>query len=573
MNVAQLEVTAANQSRTVPIRGKLTIGRHPGNMLVLDDTQASRNHCVIEQAGQDYILRDLGSRNGTRVNGALVASHVLSPGDVITIGQTQMRFVVPGSQPGGAVELDYLSPEDVVEVHDEHDGLGAGIGFGGLKLHEDYEKGLEQLADALPDKAFGEWDIELVNARGQTVHQASGTPRGRDAPRREAVDLFRLLLLICFRSRATDIHIEPREDVHQCRIRVDGNMVDVARLPNAIGVKLTTLVKVLSDIDIAQRNTIQEGHFVARAPSPRGGRRRVDYRVSFAPAMYGQKLVIRILDTANAPTRIADLMLPAWMYHEIGTAIKQDSGMVLVAGPTGSGKTTSLYALIRSIDVTRRNVVTIEDPVEIQIESVTQIPVDEAHGKSFSELLRSVLRQDPDVLLVGEIRDSETARIAMQAAITGHLVFSTVHTKDTVGTIFRLLDLGIEPYMVAQGLHVVLAQRLIRKLCPYCKKPVNPLPEQRQAMGEIGARVQKIYQPVGCARCLGTGFSGRQAFFELLRVNDALRDVILRNPTMQEIQAVLGKGRFVTLRQSAYQLVAAGVTPFEEVDRIASRDH
>jgi general secretion pathway protein E len=348
----------------------------------------------------------------------------------------------------------------------------------------------------------------------------------------------------------------------------------VMKMPNPVGVKLTTLVKVLSDIDIAHKNTIQEGHFASVVPAPKikTGKRRVDYRVSFAPALHGQKLVMRILDPTNAPLRIADLKLPAWMYEEIGSAIRQDAGMVLVAGPTGSGKTTSLYALVRSIEATSRNVVTIEDPVEIQIENVTQIPVDEAHDKSFSQLLRSVLRQDPDVLLVGEIRDTETARIAMQAAITGHLVFSTVHTKDTVGTIFRLLDLGVEPYLVAQGLHVVLAQRLARRLCPYCKKPINPSPDQRRAMGEAGAKVSKIYGPKGCIRCLGTGYSGRQAFFELLVVTDVLRDVVLRNPSMMDIQTAISGGKFVKLAQAAYQLVADGTSPFDEIERIVGRE-
>ena len=570
MSHPYLQISVGNQVKQVPVdQGKLTIGRHAGSDIVLEDTQASRNHCVIERVGSDYILRDLDSRNGTRVNGLLISSVVLAPEDVIAIGRTELKFIVPDD----AVEqVDLLSADDLVEVDaPPAEGDEASVVTFSAK-NTDYEGGLEELAESLPDRSFSEWDIELINARGSVVHQAGKAERA--SGRREAVDIFRLLLLVCFRSRATDIHIEPRADGHQTRLRIDGTMVDVMRMPNQFGVKLTTLVKVLSEIDIAHRNTIQEGHFAARAPSPKvpNARRRVDYRVSFAPALYGQKLVIRILDTANAPMRLSDLALPAWMYEDIGAAIRQDSGMVLVAGPTGSGKTTSLYALVRSIETTRRNVVTIEDPVEIQIENVTQIPVDDAHDKSFSQLLRSVLRQDPDVLLVGEVRDAETARIAMQAAITGHLVFSTVHTKDTIGTIFRLLDLGVEPYLVAQGLHVVLAQRLVRRLCPYCKKPVNPTPEQRAAKGEAGAAVNKIYIPNGCMRCLGTGYAGRQAFFELLRVTDSLRDVILRSPTLHDIQAMISQAKFVTLKQSAYQLVADGSAPFDEVERIAGRE-
>ncbi|HEY7088995.1 MAG TPA: ATPase, T2SS/T4P/T4SS family [Tepidisphaeraceae bacterium] len=567
MSAPYLEVSVGRNVTNVPLdQPKLMIGRHASANLVLDDVQASRNHCLIERVGADYVLRDLDSRNGTYVNGELITTVVLAPDDVITIGQVNMRFAVPGGTI--AEEVDTLSADDLVEEPPEDNISSFALG---QQTNLD-EAGLEKLVEALPDHSFNEGDLELINARGATVHAATQGPRSGE---RQAIDIFRTLLLACFRSRATDIHIEPRNDGHQTRLRIDGSMVDVMRVPNQIGTKLTTLVKVLSDIDIAQRNTIQEGHFSARVPVPKkpaGTKRRVDYRVSFAPALHGQKLVIRILDTANAPLRIADLQLPAWMYEELGAAIRHDSGMVLVAGPTGSGKTTSLYALIRSIETNRRNVVTIEDPVEIQIENVTQIPVDEAHDKSFSQLLRSVLRQDPDVLLVGEVRDGETARIAMQAAITGHLVLSTIHTKDTVGTIFRLLDLGIEPYLVGQGLHVVLAQRLARKLCPYCKKPATPSPEQLAAMGTAGDGVAKIFTPHGCAKCLGTGFAGRQAIFELLKVNDQLRDVVLKSPTMQEIQAALAQTKFVPLNQTSYQLVAQGVCSFDEIERLVGRE-
>lgn len=544
---------------------RLTFGRQAECDVVLEDTQASRNHCIIERVGRDFVLRDLESRNGTRVNGQPISTVVLAPKDVISIGTTNMTFVVPE---GSFEQVDVLSSDDlVVEEASKADDVTPFLPKG-----MDYEAGMEKLAEALPDQGFSETDIELVNARGGVMHSSTKSDRGKG--RRETVDLFRLLLLVCFRSRASDIHIEPRSDGYQARLRIDGTMVDVMRMPTQIGVKMATLVKVLSDIDISHRAAIQEGHFTSFVPAPKSkaGKRRVDYRVSFAPALHGQKLVVRILDTSNAPLRIADLQLPAWMFQEIGEAIRNDAGMVMVSGPTGSGKTTTLYSLVRSIETSRRNVVTIEDPVEIQIENVTQIPVDEAHNKGFAELLRSVLRQDPDVLLVGEVRDAETARIAMQAAITGHLVFSTVHTKDTVGTIFRLLDLGVEPYLVAQGLHVVIAQRLARRLCPFCKKPYNPTPEQRAAMGKAGEKVLKLFGPKGCPRCLGTGFAGRQAFFELLTVTDDLRDVILKNPSMQDIQAAITQGKFVSLQQTAFQLAAEGVVPFDEVERIVGRE-
>lgn len=565
MSNAYLELAGGKQFALD--RNRTTIGRQAGCDIVLDEKMASRSHCQIERVSTDYVLRDLESRNGTRVNGELVTSHVLSANDVISIGQTDMIFL----NAAPASDMDMLSDDDLVEVDAAQAGSSEDHVMPFVSQTLDSEEGLEQLAEALQDRAFNESDIELINARGGVLHASSQKQRSKGA--REPVEILRLVLLICFRSRASDIHLEARQESYQARLRIDGEMVDIMKMSKEFGNKLATLVKVLSDIDIAHKNNIQEGHFSTIVPAPKlkAGKRRVDYRVSFAPALYGQKAVIRILDPSNAPLRIADLNLPKWMYETLAEAIKGDSGMVLVSGPTGSGKTTSLYALIRSIDATRRNVITIEDPVEIQIENVTQIPVDEAHDRSFSQLLRSCLRQDPDVLLVGEVRDAETARIAMQAAITGHLVFSTLHTKDAIGSIFRLIDLGVEPYLVAQGLHVVLAQRLVRRLCPYCKRPVNVTPEQRQIMGDIAANVAKIYVPKGCIRCLGTGYAGRQAFYEMLTVNDALRDVILKTPNMQEISAAMAGQKFVKLQQAAYQLVTDGTSPFDEVQSVVGR--
>jgi type II secretory ATPase GspE/PulE/Tfp pilus assembly ATPase PilB-like protein len=435
----------------------------------------------------------------------------------------------------------------------------------------DYEHSLRRLAEAPADKPFGETDIALLNPRGQVVHAAGQSAAG--APR-QMVDLFRLLLLVCFRHHVTDIHVEPKNNHFSIRLRVDGLMVDAAKLPTPIGTKLNALVKILSDIDPSQRSTIQEGHFGARVPGAAPGQpqgpnstRRVDYRVSFAPAVFGQKLVVRVLDAANSPGRIPDLKLPAWMEKDLNRAIGQDSGMVLVCGPTGSGKTSSLYALIRSLKLSERNVVTIEDPVEIQIDGVTQIPVDEEKGKSFSALLRSVLRQDPDIILVGEIRDAETARIAMQAAITGHLVFSTVHTKDAFGTVFRLLDLGVEPYLLAQGLHVVLAQRLVRQLCPFCKRAVPITPEQKQRMGPVAEGVTQVYEPVGCYRCMNTGYAGRRAIFELLTTNPKFREAVVRNPSPQQLEEALMNTSYEKLDRNGFQLAAQGVCSLDEIDR------
>jgi len=260
------------------------------------------------------------------------------------------------------------------------------------------------------------------------------------------------------------------------------------------------------------------------------------------------------------------------MHQELNEQISQDAGMVIVAGPTGSGKTTTLYSLLRSIDLDQRNAVTIEDPVEIQIDRTTQMPVDEGSGKSFGAILRSVLRQDPDIIMVGEIRDAETARTAMQAAITGHMVLSTIHTKDTLGTVFRLLDLGVEPYLVSQGLNIVVAQRLVRALCPACKRKVGVTPQQRTVLKTAGVEVDFVCVPVGCPRCLGTGHAGRRGVFELLRTTDKLKAAIQANPSTVDLEAAVKDTPYVTLLQSGLKLVGEGVASFDEVQRISARE-
>jgi general secretion pathway protein E len=561
--------SADGSSREVPITEKpITVGRHPTNMVILADGMASRYHCVIEKGQQGLQVRDLDSSNGTKVNGQVIKTWRLGDGDVVQIGKSTLTVhapsLAPTPKPKAKVAVPAVEEDDyeveVVEVDVEEMEEVAPPGGGG------YEAMLVRMAESLADKKFDEDDIALVNARGALAHPSK--PAGGNGKKskavegREAVGIFRLILLICFRTRASDIHIEPKQDDYSVRIRADGSMVDVVRLPKEVGIRVTSLIKILCDIDISQKGIVQEGHYSARVPD-----RRVDYRVSFAPAMFGQKCVIRILDTANTPYHVWDLQLPEWMFEEVQRACKADSGMVLVCGPTGSGKTSTLYAVIRDIDVSERNVVTIEDPVEIQLDGVTQIPVNEQQGNTFSNLLRSVLRQDPDAILVGEVRDPETARIALQAAITGHLVFSTVHSKDTIGTIFRLLDLGVEPYLVSSGLQLVLGQRLVRKLCPACKIASKPTPDQLQRMGKAGEGVERIYSPRGCPKCVGTGFMGRRGVFELLRVSDEMREVIMKNPSVAEVGKTLASTKFVKLAQSGYQLVADGVTSLDEIER------
>ena len=571
-----LEVKSAQGQKRLELgMNVLTVGRLPDNALVIADDKASRHHCVIEPVDGAYRVRDLGSSNGTKLNNRPVTVELLDNGDVVRIGQTELRYIDPEQQASNKVRRK--TPDFKAALNDslENDSLlqqptlDIDLNDEVTDAQTGYEKKLREIIDSSPLKGFDTTDISLVDCRGVTIHQAesSGLDSGSDDEAGEGIRAFRMLLLAAFRSRATDIHMEPRIDNAAIRLRVDGYMLSAVDLSMSIFKRILGVVKILCQIDTSQKNTVQDGHFSVAVKG-----RRVDYRVSLTPSMHGQKLVVRVLDSANAPSRLHELGLPAWMYEKLRNIATKDAGLLLACGPTGSGKTTTLYSCLREIDVNTRNAITIEDPVEYYLEGCTQIPIDHKQGNTFANILRSVLRQDPDVIFVGEIRDIETATVAMQASMTGHLVYTTVHAKDSIGAIFRLLDLGIEAYLVANALNVVIAQRLVRMLCDTCKKAVKPTPTQNMKMGAQVGGIPQIYVPTGCKRCLRTGYIGRRALFEVLEFTNAMRDVVLKTPTIQGIRDIANQGLFMTLQQHGFQLVAQGMTSIEEVDRVSGSE-
>ena len=571
--MAFLEIKTPQGNRRVELDTEpITIGRLPDNLVQITDDGLSRNHAVIESYGDGWRLRDLGSRNGTKVNGNRVSECKLSNGDVVRVGAAEIRYINPNEVTSPKKQTpDYAAAADTARRRaynqktidvDLSEVVAASV-------QTSYEKRLREIIDAAHEKPFTEHDIALVDNRGVTVHAASATglEAGKDEDAAESIRIFRLLLLACFRARATDLHLEPKGDYSGVRLRVDGFMVTAVELAPQIAKRVLGVVKILCQIDTTQKAVVQDGHFSVNVKG-----RRVDYRVSLTPSLHGQKLVIRVLDSGNAPSRMHELGLVPWMYERVRLIATKDAGMLLACGPTGSGKTTTLYSCLREIDVEQRNGITIEDPVENHLEGCTQIPIDHKQGNTFATILRSVLRQDPDVIFVGEIRDIETANVAMQAAMTGHLVYSTVHAKDSIGAIFRLLDLGVESYLVANAVNLIIAQRLVRLLCDNCKKGSVPTPGQTMRMGRPVEGVARIYIPQGCTVCLGTGFVGRRALFELLEFVDQLRDVVLRKPTISDIRAILNQGLFTSLQQYGYQLVAQGLTSVEEIDRVATSE-
>ncbi len=512
----------------------LTIGRHPDNDINLGkDDVASRFHCVIEPGtGGSFVIKDLGSRNGTHINGRGISTAELKDGDRVQIGKQE--FVVLVESPPAARKRVPLNgrPEKLAPWAAE----------------------LRSTIDEIPPKGSEDEMIVLVNADDTRSPALESNADGAVA--------VRMLLLLASKGRATDIHLEPKREFLAVRIRVDGGMVHVIDLPSDVGERTMGVIRTACQLKQSARDAVLDGHFAADIAD-----RRVDFRASFTPTVHGQKLVIRILDGRTAPQSINELAMPPFVEKRIVQLCEQNAGMLLACGPTGSGKTTTLYNCLRTIDRAVRNVVTIEDPVEYQLDNTTQIPVSERQG--FGDLLRSVLRQDPDVILVGEIRDDETARTAMQAAMTGHLVFSTVHAKDSISAVFRLLDLKVEPYLVANSVNVIIAQRLVRLLCAHCKREIRVTPGQATRLGRYLRDQEHTYSATGCRRCLRTGYIGRKAIFEMLDFNDELRDCVLTSPSIQAMRRIVEQGVFRTLQQAGWLLAAEGATSLDEVDRVA----
>jgi general secretion pathway protein E/type IV pilus assembly protein PilB len=362
--------------------------------------------------------------------------------------------------------------------------------------------------------------------------------------------------------RASDIHLEPFEDEFKIRYRIDGELQDTAVPPQLKQFQpaIVSRIKILSHLNIAEKRLPQDGRIKVRIESA-----EVDIRVSIIPMLHGEAVVMRLLRQNSTLRGLTQIGLNKRELECFQKVLKMPHGIVLVTGPTGSGKTSTLYTALNEINDSVRKIITVEDPVEYQLKGVNQIQVNEKSGLTFARGLRSILRHDPDVILIGEIRDAETAQIAVQASLTGHLVFSTLHTNDAPGALTRLVDMGVEPYLVASSLEAVLAQRLVRVLCPHCKKPDDSATAMafKNKLG-IPADVT-LYHSIGCRECRNTGFFGRQAIFEWMDTDEEIRQLILKSASTDQIRNAARKGGMRTLAEDGWRLVAQGITTVEEV--------
>lgn len=378
------------------------------------------------------------------------------------------------------------------------------------------------------------------------------------------------ILLEAWKERATDIHIEPFEKELQIRYRIDGVLYD-AKVPAGIKLfkdSINSRIKIMSNLDIAEKRLPQDGRFKVRV-----GDVDLDLRVSFLPTPYGESLVIRILSAAKLYS-MEELGLSPQGIALLDSLIKKPHGVIFVTGPTGSGKTTTLYSCLSRINTVDKKILTIEDPVEYQLRGITQIQINPRIGLSFAAGLRSMLRHDPDIMMVGEVRDFETAEITIQVALTGHLVFSTLHTNDAASGVTRLLDMGIEPYLVASSVECFVAQRLVRLICSKCKQSVKILPETIKEFNLPSGETSDIvvYEGQGCEACKFTGYYGREAIYEFLLINDEMRDMIINRLPTSQVKAKAIKGGMKTLRQDGWEKVKKGVTTPGEVIRVTQEE-
>lgn len=438
------------------------------------------------------------------------------------------------------VRLTVADPEQISALIRQHYG--------------EEENSLAELARELGSAVTPVSDSETI-AEADLEQLAGQTP---------IIRFVNLVLTQAIKDRASDIHFEPFELEFKIRCRVDGALRELAPPPKALALPIISRLKVLAHLNIAERRLPQDGRIKLTVAG-----RAVDLRVSTLPTQYGESVVLRVLDQSALQLELGQLGLPAPIEAGVRAMLERPHGMIIVTGPTGSGKTTTLYSCLKVLHSPGVKILTVEDPVEYEIDGIMQVPVSHAAGLTFARALRSFLRQDPDIVMVGEMRDLETAQIAIQASLTGHLVLSTLHTNDAPGAVTRLLDLGIEPFLLASTLEAVLAQRLLRRICPECKTVCTPSEKALSQLGldsaQLGGRT--CYAGQGCPACQHTGYRGRLGIFEYLPINDALRELIVAGASLLQLREKAAALGLTTLRDAGVQTMFAGETTFEEVIR------
>ena len=480
--------------------------------------------------------------------------------------------VVPVNRAGSTLILATADPSNIFALDDIKFLTGYNIQpvvASEEAIKRAIEKHYEQ-ADVLDEvmAGFDDSDIDIV----QSEEDIDAGELGREAEDAPVVKLVNLILTDAVKRVASDIHIEPYEKSFRVRYRIDGVLYEVMKPPLKLKNALTSRIKIMSELDIAERRLPQDGRIKLKM----GRGREMDFRVSVLPTLFGEKIVLRLLDKSNLQLDMTKLGFEVEQLADFKEAIKQPFGMVLVTGPTGSGKTTTLYSALSELNQVGENLSTAEDPVEFNLTGINQVQMHEDIGLNFAAALRSFLRQDPDIIMVGEIRDFETAEIAVKAALTGHMVLSTLHTNDAPSTVNRLLNMGIEPFLVASSVNCIVAQRLARYVCSNCRKPdpdVKVEDLMKAGMSEDEAKEISPAKGAGCASCSDTGFKGRIAVYEVMVMTEELKEFVLNGASATEIKREAIRGGMVTLRRSALNMLHKDSITLSEVFRVSTSDN
>ncbi len=522
--------------------------------------------CVAELAGVPFERIDLdkgldGGFDGRmlqRLTPDFCREHQVMPLRVIDAGPgSPGRVVIGATRPDDVFLIDEIrrrlggAPVRVVVVtaFDVRGALEI-VGQAGTKEEVDINSLLAEVEEG---------DVQVEN-KTKSQEELDLEKEASESP---VIRYVNYIIQTAVKEGASDIHIEPSDKKLKVRFRIDGELFEMMNPPASMAAAITSRLKIMANLDISERRIPQDGRIRCQVQG-----RKLDLRVSTLPNGHGEKTVMRILDTRSINVQLEDLGFEEDTFQLWRKQIDAPHGIILVTGPTGSGKTTTLYASLRTIDKNSMNVCTVEDPVEYHLDGITQTQTHDKIGMTFAVALKALLRQDPDVIMVGEIRDLETAHTAVQAALTGHLVLSTLHTNDAPSSITRLVNIGIEPFLVGAAINGVLAQRLVRRLCVHCKKQETPTEERAEYLRMQGMDPDGVFVAKGCERCRNTGYAGRVGIYELLVVDDQLRDIIARNPNVAEFRRLCIERGMVTLRDDGMRKVARGLTTVEEVLRV-----
>ena len=522
---------------------------HPLGRVLVDDgflPEADLVRALARHIGMEFV--DLVEVTVDPAAASLIPDALARRYGALPIGFEGERLVIAMADPGNVLAVDDIRAITGREIITR------------VATRTDIENALSRLA-GLDDSVT---DLTEMASDGELESLTAIESAADEAP---VIKLVNTLISRAAADRASDIHIEPNEIDLLIRYRIDGVLHELMRTPRSIARAVVSRIKIMADIDIAERRRPQDGRISMRIAD-----KAIDLRVSTLPTIYGEKVVMRILDNSTAMLTLADLGFLPDTAERYASSYNKPYGTILVVGPTGSGKSTTLYATLNVINRPEVNIVTVEDPVEYRLAGINQVQVNPKAGLEFANALRSFLRQDPDIMLVGEIRDLETAKIAIESALTGHLVLSTLHTNDAPSSISRLVEMGIEPFLAGSAVDAILAQRLARRLCSSCKDSFEPTPDTLREVGwdmeELGGEIPTLYRPKGCAKCSGTGYKGRLALHELMLVTGEVERMAIEKATTNDIAKAARHAGMRPLKQDGLIKVAKGLTSIDEILRV-----